>query len=102
MTMKSVCDCLNSFDSVIFCDIEKHAGVGNLEDIRGFMITIYNDKYNEDMVSMLGVFSQINLILDRFCLDNESDIKKQYTTLRKRILTWLQEGNTIPEVDNDE
>ena len=45
------------------------------------MITIYNDKYIEDMVSMLGVFSQINLILDRFCLDNESDIKRQCTSL---------------------
>ena len=31
MTMKSVCDCLNFIDSKILCDIEKHAGVGNLE-----------------------------------------------------------------------
>ena len=66
------------------------------------MITIYNDKYVEDMVSMLGVFSQINLITDRFYLDEESDVEKQYTTLRKRILAWLQERNTLPEVDNDE
>ena len=102
MTMKSDCDCLNFFDSVILCDIEKHAGIGNLEDIRDYMITIYNDKYVEDMVSMLGVFSQINLMIDRFHLDIESNIKKQYTTLRKRILAWLQEGNTIIEVDNDE
>ena len=54
------------------------------------------------MVSMLGVFSQINLIIDRFYLDNESDSKKQYTTLRERILAWLQERNTIPEVSDDE
>ena len=38
------------------------------------------------MVNMLTVFAQINLIIDRFYLDNESDIKKQYTILRKRIL----------------
>ena len=31
MTMKSVCDCLNFFDSMILRVIEKHAGVGNLE-----------------------------------------------------------------------
>ena len=31
MTMKSVCDCLNFFDSMILCDIKKRAGVGNLE-----------------------------------------------------------------------
>ena len=63
---------------------------------------IYTDEYVEDMVSMLGVFSQINLITDGFYLDNESDIKKQYTTLRKRMLAWLQKRNILPEVDNDE
>ena len=94
--MKSVCGCLNFIDSMIICDIEKHAGVGKLENIRDYMITIYNDKYIEDMVSLLGVFSQINLIKDRFYLDSESDIKKQYTILRKRILAWLQERNTLP------
>ena len=102
MTMKSVCDCLSFIDNMMLCDIEKHTGVGNLEDIRDFMITIYNDKYVEDRVSMLGVFSQINLIIDTFYLDNESDIKKQYTTLRKRILAWLQERNILAKVDNDE
>ena len=74
---KSVCDCLNFIDDMILWDKEKHAGIGNLEDIRNYMITIYNDKHIEDMVTMLGVFSQINLRLDRFCLDNEGDIKKQ-------------------------
>ena len=102
MTMKPVCDCLNFIDGMILCDIEKQAGVGNLEDIRDYMITIFIDKYTEDMVSMLAVFSQINQIIDRFYLENESDIEKQYTTLNKRILAWLQERNTIPEVDNDE
>ena len=66
MTMKSVCDCLNFFDSVLLCDIAKHDAVGNLEDIREYMKTIYNDIYIGDMKSTLGVFSQINLILDRF------------------------------------
>ena len=66
------------------------------------MVTIYNDKYIEDMVSMLAVFSQINLLTDRFYLDKDSDIKKQYSTLRKRILAWLQEKKTLPKVDNDE
>ena len=102
MAIKSVCDYLNFFDSMILCDIEKQAGVGNREDVRDCMITIYNDKYIEDMVSMLGVFSQINLIVDGFYLDNESDIKTHYTTLRKRILAWLKERNTIPDVDNAE
>ena len=46
MTMKSVCDCFNFTDSMTLCDIEKHTGVGNLEDLREYMITIYNDKYH--------------------------------------------------------
>ena len=102
MTMKSVCDCFNFIDSMILGNMEKNAGVEHLKDIHDFMITIYNDKYIEDMVSILGVFSQINLIIERFHLDNESDIKKQNTTLRKRILALLQEINTMLEVDNDE
>ena len=63
--MKSICDCLNFFDSIILCDIEKHAGIGNLEDVRDYMITVFNDEYIEDMVSMFAVFSQINLIIAR-------------------------------------
>ena len=94
MVIKSVCDCLNFIDSMISCEIEKHTGIGNLEYIHEYMITFYKDKYIEDMVSMLAVLSQINLIINRFYLDNESDIKKHYCTLRKRILAWLQETNT--------
>ena len=45
MMMKLVCDCLNFIDSMILYDTEKHACVGNLEDLREYMITIYNDKY---------------------------------------------------------
>ena len=76
MTLESVCACLNFIDSMILCDTEKHAGIGNLDDIRDYTTAVYNDKYIEDMVSMLAVFSQINLIRDRFHLDNESDIEK--------------------------
>ena len=71
--------------------MEKPAGNGNLEDIRDYMIAIFNDKYNEHMVSMLAMLSQTNLKIDRYSLDKESDIKKQYDTLRKRILAYLQE-----------
>ena len=101
MEIKLVCDCLNFIVSMIFFSIEKKVGIGNLEVIRDYMIGMYKDKYIEDMVSMLAVLSQINLIIDRFYLDNESDIRKQYCTLRKSILAWLRESNTEPEVDND-
>ena len=102
MEIKAVCGCSNFIDSTILFSIEKDAGIGILEDIRDFTIRMYNDKYIEEMVSMLAILSQVNLILDRFYLDNEGDIKKQYCTLRKHILAWLQESNTKPEVDNYE
>ena len=76
MEMKSVSDCLNFIDSMIKCNIEKHAGLGNLEDIRASRIGMYNEKYFEDIVALLSILSQINLITERFYLDNESDIKK--------------------------
>ena len=64
--MKSVSDCLNFFDNMIRCNIEKHAGIGNLEGLRDYMIGMYNDEYIEEMVSMLSIISQIDLIIDRF------------------------------------
>ena len=64
------------------------------------MIGVCNQKYIEEMVALLSILSQINLIMERFYLDNESDIKKQYCDLRKRILAWLEVSNTKPEIDD--
>ena len=102
MEFKSISDCFNFIDNLIICGIEKHIGIENLEDVRDYMIRMYDGKYIEEMVSMLAVLSQINLIIDRFYLDKESDIKQLYRDLRKRILAWLKEENTKPEVDNDD
>ena len=63
------------------CDIEKHAGIGILEDVLDYMMTMFNKKYIEEMVAMLAILSQINLVIDRFFLDNDSDIKNN-------ILLW--------------
>ena len=102
MEVKSISDCLNFIDNLILCSTEKHIGIGNLEDVRDYMNGMYDSKYIEEMVSMLAVLSEINLIIDRFYLDKKSDIKQLYRDLRKRILAWLKENNTKPEVDNDE
>ena len=66
------------------------------------MMMLYNDENIEYKTSMLGVFSQINLLIDRFHLDNECDIKKQYITLRKPVLSWIQERNSLAAVDDDD
>ena len=99
MEMKSVSECLKFIDSMILCSIEKHGGIGYLEDLRNYMIGMYNDKYIEEMVAILAILSQINLILERFHLDNESDFRKQYCELRKRILNFLHECIAKPEIN---
>ena len=66
MEMKSSSDCLNFTHSTILCSIEKHVGIGNLEDVRDCMIEMYNKKYIEEMVAMLVIISQINLIMENF------------------------------------
>ena len=87
---------------MIICTVEKSVGIGNLEDIRIYMIGMYNEKYIEEMVAMSAILSQINLIIEKFYLDKESDIKKQYYKLRKRILAWLEESNTKPEIEDQQ
>ena len=88
MEVKSISDCLNFIDNLILCGTEKHIGIGDLVDVRDYMIGICDGNYIEEMVSMLAVLSQINLIINRIHLDKESDIKQLYRDLRKRILAW--------------
>ena len=102
MVVKSISDCLSFIDNLILCGTEKPIGIGNLEDVREYMIGMYDGKYIEETMSMLAVLSPINLIIDRFFLDKESDIKQLHGDLRRRILAWLRESNTKLEVDKDE
>ena len=102
MEMKPVSEGLNFIDDMILCSVEKSFGIGNLEDIRDYMIGMYNEIYIEEMVDMSTILSQINLIIEKFYLDNESDIKKQYSNLRKHVLAWLEESNTKPENDDQQ
>ena len=63
--MKSVSDFLNFVDSMTLCSIEKHVGMRNLEDVRDYMIHMYNEKNIEEMVALLAKLSQINLIIEK-------------------------------------
>ena len=100
--MKPVIDCLNSIEGMLLCNMEKNVGIGNLEDVRDSMMGMYNEKYIEQMMAMLAILSQINPIKDRFYLDNESDIEKQFCNLRKRILAWLDVCNAKPEISDQQ
>ena len=57
MKINSISDSLNFIDNLILCEGEKNIGIGNLEDIRNYMIGMYDGKYIEDMVSLLSVLS---------------------------------------------
>ena len=54
------------------------------------------------MVAILAKLSQINPIIEKFYLDNESYIKKHFCDLRKRILAWLEVSNTKPELNDQQ
>ena len=86
MEMKSSSECVNFIDDMILRGKDSEVGIGNLDDLRDYMIGMYIDKDIEEMVSMLALLSQINLIIEKFRLDKESDIKKLYFNLRKHIL----------------
>ena len=86
---------------MILCGIEKHGGIGNSHDLRNYMTRRHNEKYIEEM-SILAILPQIILIIEKFYLDKESDVKQLHCNLRKRIIAWLEVCNTEPENDNQQ
>ena len=101
MERKSVADCLNSIDTDILSDIGKFACIGNLEDVRDYVLSEYKYKYIEDMVALIKILCQITNIIDNIYFDKDDDIKSEYQYLRKCILAWLRVTNTEPKVTND-
>ena len=55
------------------------------------MIRMYNDKYIEAMVVMTGLLSQINLIVEKYYIDNDNNLKTEDWVLRQHMLAWLME-----------
>ena len=54
------------------------------------------------MVAMLAIPSQINLIKDTFYLDIDSDNKKYYSALRKRIIASLEVCKAKLEINDQQ
>ena len=84
------------------CDIQDQIAVENLENIRNFMIGMYNDKNIEDMVVMTGLLSQINLIVEKYYIDNDNNLKNEYWVFRQHMLTWLMENKEKPDDEVNE
>ena len=101
MEVKSISDCLNRVDNMIFEKSLKCKVKGDLEDIRNHIerkrVHIFT------RVAVLAVLSQINHIIERFYSgDNEEDLDKQYKILRRRLLDWYEVINTEPEFNNQQ
>ena len=87
--MKTISDCLILIDYIMSYNIEKHTIIENLENVRDYVVQTTNDKCFESNMIMLDILSEINLILEKFYIDEKSDIKKECETLRKFLLIWL-------------
>ena len=87
--MKTISDCLKLFDCIMSSNIEKHIGIESLENSRDYVIQTTNEKCFENNMIMLDILSEINLIIEKFYIDENSDFKKECETLRKFLLIWL-------------
>ena len=100
MKLKSVNDFLNFFDRMILGSIDKHDAIEILEDLRYYIMWEYVNKYDEEMIDVLAILSQINIIIEKFYLNKKCAFNPLYHDLREHILTLLKESNTKPEVDS--
>ena len=57
----------------------------------------YNNKNEEELISLSTILHQINLIIDRFYLPNDYDITNCYCDFRRDILVWLEECKSKKE-----
>ena len=99
MEVKSVSECLNRIDDMIF---DKTLKVMIKDEIERIRIHIGWEKAGGDFIEeklvVLPELSQINYIKERLYSDDcEDELDKQYNKLRLRILEWYDEINTKPE-----
>ena len=87
--MKTISDCLNLFDCIMSSNIEKRISIESLENARDYVIQTTNDECFENNMIMLDILSEINLLIEKFYIDENSEIKKKCETLRKFLLIWL-------------
>ena len=90
MEVKSISDCLNRVDNMVFEKILKCLVKGDLEDIRNHIEwqqadAVARGEYIEERLAVLSVLSQINHIKERFYSDDdEEDLDEQYKKLKQK------------------
>ena len=65
MEIKSVIDLLYFIDRMLLRSIDKYDGIEILEDLPSYIMWKYVNKYDEEMVNVLAILTQINLIIDK-------------------------------------
>ena len=106
--VKSISECLNRVDNMIFEKSLKCLVKGDLEDI-GISIewqqagVVARGEYIEERFVAFSVLSQINQIIERYYSDDdEEDLDEQYKKLRQKILEWFEVINTKPEINDQQ
>ena len=100
MEVKSISDCLNRVDNMIFENSLKCLFKGNLEDIRNHIEwepadVVARGEYIEERLAVLSVLSQINHIGEKiYSSDDEEHLDEQYNILRQKVLEWYELINT--------
>ena len=100
MEVKTINECLNRVDNMIFDRSLKCLLKGDLEDIRKHMEwkqadVVARKEYIDERHAVLSVLFQIIHIIERFYSDDtEEDLDEQYNKLRQRILEWYEVFNT--------
>ena len=95
MEVKSISECLNRIDIMIFDKCLNFQVKVELELIRSHIEWRQAD--------CLSVLKHINHIIERFySYDIEEELDGEYNKLRQKILDWYDIINAKPEVDNQQ
>ena len=100
MEVKSLSDCLNKIDNMIFDKTFKYLVRDDLELIRNHIEWEHADVIakGEDGLAVMPALTQINHIIERFYSnDTEDELDEQYNKLRQLILEWYEVINTKPK-----
>ena len=108
MEIKSISDCLNLIDDMIFGKSFKIMIKNDLERIRNHIEWVQagcvaRGEFIEERVDCLSVLRQINHIVEKsYSDDTEEELDEQYNKLRQRILQWYYTINAKPEINDQE
>ena len=108
MEVKSITDCLNKVDKMIFEKNLKCLVKGDLEEIRSHMEwqqadVVARGEYVEERLAVLSELSQINHKIEKFYSDDDKeDLDERNNKLRQKILEWYEVFNTKPEINNQQ